>query len=70
MKKLILASNNKKKIKELKDILSDIPVEVRSLSDENIDIEVIEDGKTFEENAKKKAKEIYEFLKIKGKKIL
>lgn len=61
MKKLILASNNKKKIKELKDILSDIPVEVRSLSDENIDIEVIEDGKTFEENAKKKAKEIYEF---------
>ncbi|MDU7442103.1 MAG: non-canonical purine NTP pyrophosphatase, partial [Clostridium sp.] len=43
MKKLILASNNKKKIKELKDILSDIPVEVRSLSDENIDIEVIED---------------------------
>ena len=66
MKKLILASNNKKKIKELKDILSDIPVEVRSLSDENIDIEVIEDGKTFEENAKKKAKEIYEFLKNKG----
>ena len=39
MKKLILASNNKKKIKELKDILSDISVEVRSLSDENIDIE-------------------------------
>lgn len=68
MKKLILASNNKKKIKELKDILSDIPVEVRSLSDENIDIEVIEDGKTFEENAKKKAKEIYEFLKNKGEK--
>ena len=68
MKKLILASNNKKKIKELKEILSDIPVEVRSLSDENIDIDVIEDGVTFEENAKKKAEEIYKFLKDKGEK--
>lgn len=68
MKKIVLASNNKKKIKELKDILSDMQVEIRSLSDENIDIEVIEDGKTFEENAYKKAKEIYEFLKCKGEK--
>ena len=68
MKKLILASNNKKKIKELKEILSDIPVEVRSLSDENINIDDVEDGSTFEENAKKKAKEIYEFLKSRGEK--
>lgn len=63
MKKLILASNNKKKIKELKEILIDLQVEVRSLSDENIDIDVVEDGTTFEENAKKKAKEIYELLR-------
>lgn len=68
MTKLILASNNKKKIKELKEILSDIPVSVRSLSDEGIDIDVVEDGLTFEDNAKKKAKEIYEFLKNKGEK--
>jgi XTP/dITP diphosphohydrolase len=32
------------------------------LEDERIDIDVVEDGKTFEENAKKKAKEIYEYL--------
>lgn len=62
MKKLILASNNKKKIKEIKDILKGLDVEVKSLEDENINIDVVEDGKTFEENAKKKAKEIYEFL--------
>lgn len=68
MKKLILASNNKKKIKELKEILSDIQVEVKSLNDENIDIDVVEDGTTFEENAKKKAKEIYEFLKNRNEK--
>lgn len=68
MKKLILASNNKKKIKELKEILNELPIEIKSLSDENIDIEVEEDGSTFEENAKKKAKEIYEFLINRGEK--
>lgn len=66
MKKLILASNNGKKIKEMKEILKDLDVEVRSLENENINIDVIEDGKTFEENAKKKAKEIYEFLLDRG----
>ena len=66
MKKLILASNNKKKIKELKELLSDLPVEIKSLEEENIDIEVEEDGKTFEENAKKKAEEIYKYLKNRG----
>lgn len=62
MKKLVLASNNEKKIKEMKAILEGLDIEVKSLEDENIDIDVVEDGKTFEENAKKKAKEIHEFL--------
>ena len=68
MKKLILASNNAKKVKEIKEILEGLPIEVKSLKDEGIDIDVVEDGRTFEENAKKKAKEIYEFLLSKGKK--
>ena len=68
MKRLILASNNKKKIKEIKEILKELDVEVRSLENENINIEVVEDGKTFEENAEKKAKEIYEFLLKRGDK--
>lgn len=68
MKKLILASNNSKKIKEMREMLKDLDVEVRSLENENINIDVIEDGKTFEENAKKKAKEIYEFLLERGEK--
>lgn len=68
MKKLILASNNKKKIKELKEILNDLPIEIKSLAEENIEIEVEEDGSTFEENAKKKAQEIYEFLVNRGEK--
>ena len=68
MKKLILASNNKKKIKELKEILNNLPLEIKSLAEENIEIEVEEDGSTFEENAKKKAQEIYEFLVNRGEK--
>lgn len=68
MKKIILASNNLKKIKEVKFILNDLDFKVYSLNDMSIDIEVEEDGLTFEENAKKKAIEIYKYLKTKGEK--
>ena len=68
MKKLILASNNQHKIKEIEEMLSDMSIEVKSLKDENINIDVVEDGKTFEENSKKKAKEIYEYLLKRGDK--
>lgn len=66
MKKLVIASNNKGKIKEIKKILSELPLDVVSLSDEGINIDVIEDGVTFEENAKKKAVEICDYLLKKG----
>lgn len=66
MKKIILASNNIKKIKEIKEILKEYPYEVYSLKDVNIDIEVEEDGLTFEDNAKKKAVEIQQYLLNKG----
>lgn len=66
MKRIILASNNMKKIKELKEILKGGSYEVYSLKDMNIDIEVEEDGVTFEENAEKKATEIYKYLLDKG----
>lgn len=66
MKKIVLASNNQKKIKEIKEILKGLQYEVYSLNDMNIDIDVEEDGITFEENAEKKAKEIYKYLKSKG----
>lgn len=68
MKKLIIASNNLKKIKELKSIVEELGWDVKSLADENIDIEVEEDGITFEENAEKKAREIYDFLSERGDK--
>ena len=66
MKRIILASNNLKKIKEIEEILKVFPFEVYSLKDMDIDIEVEEDGLTFEENAKKKAVEIHQYLVNKG----
>lgn len=59
MKKILVASNNENKIKEIKNILGNLNFEVLSLKDVEIDIEVEENGETFEENALIKAREIY-----------
>lgn len=67
MKKLIVASNNKKKIEEIKSVLNEVDLEVRSLKEEGIDIDVVEDGLTFEANSRKKAVEIKEYLLKSGK---
>ena len=58
--KLIIASNNKHKIYEIKKILSGKFDEIVSLKEANIDYETVEDGTTFMENAIKKAREIAE----------
>ncbi len=56
---LILASNNKNKLKELKEKLSKFNIEVISQKEAGFDIEVDETGTTFEENAILKAEAIY-----------
>ncbi|HEY8891271.1 MAG TPA: XTP/dITP diphosphatase [Clostridium sp.] len=59
MKKIIVASNNEHKIKEIKEILSQFPFEILSLKEANINIDVDETGSTFMDNAEIKASEIY-----------
>lgn len=59
MKKLIVASNNDHKIKEIKEMLSQFPFEVLSLKEANINIDVEETGSTFMDNADIKASEIF-----------
>lgn len=66
MKKLIVASNNEHKIKEIKEILNDLPLNIISLKEAGIFIDVEEDGKTFMENSYKKAKEIVDYLSLNG----
>lgn len=58
--KLILASNNAKKLKELKAILSDMDVELLSQREAGCDFEVDETGVTFAENAYLKAKAVHD----------
>lgn len=55
---LIIASNNAHKVAEIKAILAPYFNSIRSLKDAGIDIDVVEDGKTFAENALKKAREV------------
>lgn len=55
MTKIILASNNKGKIKEVKEICKDMQVEIVSMKEAGIDIDIEENGTTFEENALIKA---------------
>ncbi len=56
MKKIVVATNNPGKIKEIKEILTDY--ELVTLKDIGCEIEVEEDQETFEGNSKKKAEEI------------
>lgn len=58
--KLIIASNNKGKIKEVKEILTPLGYEPVSMKEAGIDIDIAEDGETFSENAHIKAKAIYD----------
>ena len=60
MMKLIIASNNKGKIREYKDIFEPFGFQVYSQGEENIRLEVEETGSTFEQNAVLKARAIYE----------
>ena len=58
MKELIVASRNKGKIGEIKELLVDLPFKVTSLLDYPQIPEIIEDGKTYRANALKKAREV------------
>lgn len=59
IRKIILSSGNKHKIKEIKNILNDMPFDIVSKDDMGFsDLDVVEDGETLEENAFKKAVEL------------
>ena len=58
MKKLIFATGNQGKMKEIRGILGDLDIELLSLKDAGIHADIVEDGKTFEENAQIKARTI------------
>ena len=65
--KIVLATHNRHKVEEIKNILADpssvgagLPIELLSLDNFPGIGEIVEDGTTLEENAKKKAKTVHE----------
>lgn len=62
--KIVLATSNKDKVREIKEILGE-NIKIYTTKDYNIDnFEVEEDGETLKENAYKKAKTLYDILKV------
>jgi XTP/dITP diphosphohydrolase len=53
---ILIATRNKGKVKEIRDLVEDLPVQFRSMADFPDIPDVEEDGLTFEENALKKAR--------------
>ena len=58
MNKIIFATGNKDKLREVKEIMADCDVEIISMKEAGISVDIVEDGKTFEDNAIIKAKAI------------
>ena len=60
MTEIIFATGNKDKMREIREIMADCPVEIVSMKEAGIVADIVEDGSTFEENAIIKAKAVYD----------
>ena len=58
MQRIIFATTNENKMKEIREILADFPVEILSLKEASIQADIDENGSSFEENAAIKAEAI------------
>lgn len=64
---MIFATGNKNKMKEIREILGALPLEILSMKEAGVSADIVEDGKTFEENALIKARAI---CKLAGEMVL
>ena len=67
MKRVIFATGNENKMKEIREILGALPLEILSMKEAGVSADIVEDGKTFEENALIKARAI---CKLAGEMVL
>lgn len=61
-RRIVFATGNKDKMKEIRQILADLGMEIVSMKEAGVDIEIVEDGMTFEENAEIKARAVSRVL--------
>ncbi len=64
--KIIFATGNAGKMKEIRMILADLGLEILSMREAGIELDIVEDGTSFEENAVIKAKSIADELARRG----
>lgn len=64
--KIIFATGNKNKMTEIRQILRDLGMEILSMKEAGVDIDIVEDGKSFEENAMIKASAIEELPEVRA----
>lgn len=60
MRRIIFATSNEGKLLEIRELFKDLDVEIHSLKELNLDIDIEENGDTFEENAIIKARSVME----------
>lgn len=58
--KIVFATSNEGKMREIREILKDLECEVLSLKEAGVQVDIVEDGDTFEANAVIKAKTVWE----------
>lgn len=56
--RIVFATSNEGKMKEIREIMSDLGIEIVSMKEAGYKVDIVEDGTTFEENAMIKAKAI------------
>ncbi len=61
--RIIFATGNQNKMREIREILGEDKYDIQSMKEAGIDCEIVEDGKTFEENSLIKAREVSKFAK-------
>ena len=61
LKKIVFATGNKGKVKEIQMILADLGVEITTMKEEGIQVDVDENGTTYEENALIKARAVAKY---------
>ena len=64
MRKLVLATNNQNKLREVREILMPLGIEVLSQQDAGVSVDPEENGTTFAANAEIKARAVYEEVKL------
>ncbi|HJC91442.1 XTP/dITP diphosphatase [Mediterraneibacter glycyrrhizinilyticus] len=61
-RRIVFATGNENKMKEIRMILADLNMEIVSMKEAGVDIEIVEDGMSFEENAEIKARSVSRVL--------